>query len=93
VDQTFTNLIENLGPAGLGVTVILIMWTAILKPFMEKMQAAHEKREAESAVIIARAQGIIEGAIAKNTEMLTRVEQRLRDDHSCKSNDHDDDGN
>lgn len=93
MDQTFLKLVENLGPAGLGITVILILWTMVLKPFMEEMQEAHEKRETESATVIARAQGIIEGVIAKNIEMLTRVDQRLRDDHSCKSNDHDDDGN
>lgn len=93
MDDSALKLVESLGPAGLGVTVILVLWLLILKPLLANMQAAHEKREEKSAAIINKAQEVIEGTIVKNTDVLTRVDIRLRDEDRCRNNDHDDDKN
>lgn len=74
--------VTDLGPAGLGVTVILVLWIKILNPMLKAMQEAHEKREAASQAIVLKAQSVIEGVIVKNTDVLTRVDLRLRDDEA-----------
>ncbi len=98
-EAAILKFITDLGPAGLGVTVILVLWVKILKPILSDMQTAHEKREAASQSIVLKAQSVIEGVIVKNTDVLTRVEMRLQDDaavdrrHAKTNNDHDEDGN
>lgn len=100
-EAAILKFVTDLGPAGLGVSVILVLWIKILNPMLKAMQEAHEKREAASQAIVLKAQSVIEGVIVKNTDVLTRVDLRLRDDEAQErqqrkaptNNDHDDDQN
>lgn len=91
-------LVKSLGPSGFGVAIVLILWLKVLTPMLERMQQAHDKREETSKEIILKAQTVMESALVKNTDILTRVDLRLKDDkdnerRQLRSNDADDDGN